>query len=168
MQLLVIRHGVAEERDEFAESGQDDALRPLTKEGKWKMERIARALRRVVSSLDVLGSSPLLRATQTASIVASAYGDLEITALPALVPGAPRDTFLAWLRRQRDAAAVAIVGHEPDLGALVTWLLTGEEESHVPLRKGGACFLAIDGRPRAGCALLEWALTPALLRRIGD
>lgn len=167
-QLLIIRHGVAEEREEFAESGQDDALRPLTKEGKWKMERNAKALRRAVSSIDVLGSSPLLRATQTASIVASAFGGLEITTVTALVPGTPAESFLTWLRRQRDATVVAAVGHEPDLGALATWLLTGEEESHVPLRKGGACLLEFDGRPRPGGATLQWALTPALMRRIGD
>jgi phosphohistidine phosphatase len=168
MQLLVIRHGIAEVREEFMESGQDDALRPLTKEGKWKMERNARALRRAVSAIDVLGSSPLLRATQTATIVAAAFGGIAITTVTALVPGGTPDAFLAWLRRQRDAGLVAVVGHEPLLGALVTWLLTGEEESHVPLRKGGACLLDLDGRPRAGGAMLQWALTPALMRRIGD
>lgn len=168
MRLLVIRHGDAVEREEFAESGQDDALRPLTEEGTRKTERNAKALRRVVDALDVLAASPLLRAAQTAGVVAAAYDDVAVTTVPALSPDSPLDDFLAWLRQRRETEVVAAVGHEPHLGTLVTWLLTGVEESHTPLRKGGACFLEFDGRPRPGGARLLWALTPALLRLIGD
>lgn len=168
MQLLLIRHGLAGDRETFAATGQDDALRPLTAEGGKKMKRNARGLRRVVGAIDVLGASPLLRAAQTASIVSSAYGGVEVTTVPALAPDASPRSFLAWLRKQQDATVVAAVGHEPHLGALATWLLTGEEESHIPLRKGGACLLELEGRPRSGAATLQWALTPTMLRRLRD
>jgi phosphohistidine phosphatase len=168
MQLVIIRHGLAGDRETFAATGQDDALRPLTAEGRRKMKRNAKGLRRVVAAIDVLGASPLVRAAQTASIVASAYGGLEVTTVPALAPGASPKSFLAWLRKQQEATVVAVVGHEPDLGALASWLLTGEEQSHLPLRKGGACLVELEGRPRPGAATLQWALTPRMLRRLRD
>ena len=162
MQLLVIRHAIAQTREEFA--GDDDALRPLTKEGRRQMQRVAKGLRRIVGDLDVLGASPLLRATQTAEIVASQFSGVDITAVKALEPESAFPTFVTWLRKQRDAELVAVVGHEPHLGTLVTWLLTGIDEPRVPLKKGGACLLHFPALPRKGGATLHWALTPALLR----
>jgi phosphohistidine phosphatase len=166
MQLLVIRHAIAQTREEFAVTAEDDALRPLTNEGRRQMERAAMGLRHIVSELDVLGSSPFLRAMQTAGIVADEYDGTEITTVKALEPDSAPEAFVAWLRRQRDSETVAIVGHEPHLGMLVTWLLTGLAEPRVPLRKGGACMLDFAALPRKGGATLRWALTPALLRRI--
>src|SRR3954468_3537196 len=101
MQLVIIRHGLAGDREAFAATGQDDALRPLTAEGRRKMKRNAKGLRRVVAAIDVLGASPLVRAAQTASIVASAYGGLEVTTVPALAPGTSPRSFLARLRTQQ-------------------------------------------------------------------
>src|SRR5271169_3309248 len=98
MQLVLVRHGIAEDREEFAATGQDDALRPLTKHGRWKMEHIARGLRRGVSALDILVSSPLRRAQQTAKIIAAAYGDIEIKTAPVFVPETPLAEVLAWIR----------------------------------------------------------------------
>ena len=169
MELLVIRHGVAEEREAFATTGKDDSLRPLTKDGQWKMERVARGLRHLLRSLDVVASSPYTRATQTAKIVADAYGGIGIERLDALTPeGRPR-AFLTWLREREADDRVAIVGHEPHLGTLVYWLLTGDNaEGRIAFRKGGACLLAFDARPQAGKATLISALTPSVLRRLGE
>jgi phosphohistidine phosphatase len=164
MELLVIRHAIAQAREEFA--GDDDALRPLTKEGRRQMQRVARGLRRIVRDLDVLGSSPLLRAMQTADIVAEQFAGVDITTVEALEPESALPSFVSWLRKQRDAERVAVVGHEPHLGTLVTWLLTGVDEARVPLKKGGACLLAFASLPRKGGATLHWALTPALLRDV--
>jgi phosphohistidine phosphatase len=162
MQLLVIRHAIAQTRDEFA--GDDDALRPLTTEGRRQMQRAAKGLRRIVGDLDVLGSSPLLRAMQTADIVAEQFAGVDITTVEALEPQSALPAFVRWLRTQRGAGRVAVVGHEPHLGTLVTWLLTGIDEARVPLKKGGACLLDFASLPRKGGAALHWALTPAMLR----
>jgi phosphohistidine phosphatase len=164
MQLLVIRHAIAQTREEFA--GDDDAVRPLTADGRRQMKRAAKGLRYVVADIDLLGSSPLLRAMQTAEIVADAYGGADITTVTALEPGSAPETFVTWLRKQREAEVVAVVGHEPHLGTLVTWLLTGLDEPRVPLKKGGACMLDFTALPRKGGATLRWALTPAVLRRL--
>jgi phosphohistidine phosphatase len=169
VELLVIRHGVAEEREEFAASGQDDSLRPLTADGRRKMERGARALRRVLPSLSVIATSPFTRAAQTAKIVAAAYGDVDVEQLDALTPEGQPQAFLTWLRERDADATVAAVGHEPHLGALVCWLLTGKAtEGPIALKKGGACLLAFDAQPSAGAGTLIWSLTPSLLRRLDD
>jgi phosphohistidine phosphatase len=164
MQLLVIRHAIAQTREEFA--GDDDALRPLTKDGLRQMRRGAKGLRRIVGDLDVLGSSPFLRAIQTADIVAREFPGVEVTPVKALEPESALPAFITWLWKQRDAELVAVVGHEPHLGTLITWLLTGIEEPRVPLKKGGACLLHFPALPRKGDATLQWALTPALLRDV--
>ena len=169
MELLVIRHGVAEEREAFAATGKDDSLRPLTKEGRWKMERAARGLRRVLPSLDVIATSPFTRAAQTAKIVAAAYADVDIERLDALTPEASPRTFVAWLRERAADDRVAIVGHEPHLGSLVYWFLTRDTaEGRIALRKGGACLLTFDAKPQAGKATLIASLTPSILRRLGE
>ena len=167
MELLVIRHAVAEEREDWAATGKDDSLRPLTKSGRLKMQRGARALRRIVPLLDVIATSPYTRAAETAKIVAAAYDDVAVERLDALVPeGRPQD-FLAWLRTRESRERVAAVGHEPHLGALVYWLLTGKAVAErIAMKKGGACLLSLDARSRSGRATLLWSLTPSIMRRL--
>jgi phosphohistidine phosphatase len=167
MQLLVIRHAIAEDRDAFAATGKDDSERPLTKRGERKMRDVAVGLARLVDSLDAIGASPLLRAQQTARIVAEAYGSGGVDTVEALAPESEPSASLDWLTQHRSAQAIAIVGHEPHLGALVTWLMTGQSESRVTLRKGGACLLELSDRPAAGGGTLQWALTPSQLRCVG-
>jgi phosphohistidine phosphatase len=169
VELLVVRHGVAEEREEFAATGQDDSLRPLTKEGRWKMEHVAKGLRRGLPSLNVIASSPFTRALQTAKIVAAAYGDSKVERLDALTPEGSTRAFLTWLREHEPEERIAIVGHSPHLEILVSWLLTGEAiEERIALRKGGACLLQMGERPRTGKATLIWSLTPSMLRRLAE
>lgn len=165
MKLLVIRHGVAEDRDEFAAAGHDDdALRPLTRHGARQMERVVKALRRVRPSIDVLASSPYVRAMQTAELVARRYAHMAITPVDALTPDHPPTDFLRWVRAQAPVPTIAAVGHEPHLGRLVTWLLTGSPSGWLALKKGGACLLELPDRPRAGSAVVRWVLTARQLR----
>jgi phosphohistidine phosphatase len=165
MYLLVIRHAAAMDKEEFARTGRSDDERPLTAAGKNEMARIARGLRAFVPKLDALAPSPLLRARQTAAIVARAYRMKVSAATRSLEPDARPTSFARWLGAHRKTATVAVVGHEPHLGALVTWLLTGLDEQRVELKKGGACLLRFDGKPRRASARMEWLLTPAHLRR---
>jgi phosphohistidine phosphatase len=167
MQLLVIRHAIAEEREEFAASGRDDSERPLTKHGRRQMKRVAKGLRRTLKSIDVLGASPLVRAQQTAAIVAEEYGEMPVATVPSLAPESEPEEFAAWLGRQRLAEVVGAVGHDPHLGMLVTWLLAGRMEPRVEIEKGGAVLLEVEGAPRDSCATLLWALAPGMLVRLG-
>jgi phosphohistidine phosphatase len=166
MKLLVIRHGPAGDREAFAATGQPDDLRPLTERGRRKVRRAARGLRHQVGALDLVATSPLTRARETAAIVADRIGGPELVTLPELAPDAVPDALVPWLRGQAAEATVAVVGHEPHLGFLVGWLLTGRHASFVELRKGGACLLEFQDEPSAGGAVLLWALAPRQLRKL--
>jgi phosphohistidine phosphatase len=168
MDLLIIRHAVAGDRDSFAKTGKRDELRPITEEGTRKMLRAAQGLRRVVEQIDYLATSPLVRARQTAQIVADEFGIQVSEKTDVLSPEAKLSQFAQWLDEHRSRDVVAIVGHEPHLSTLVTWLVSGVDESRVELGKGGACLLTLDGRPRKGGARLRWLLTPRQLREIGS
>ncbi len=162
MQLLVIRHAIAEERETWAP--RDDDLRPLTEEGKRKMKEAARGLSLLVPKVDVLASSPLTRAMQTAAILAKEYDKLEPLKVDSLAPGQRLAAFAAWLKGQTTRKVVAVVGHEPSLGTITSWLAAGMERSFVELGKGGACLLNFGERIDAGEAMMEWLLRPSQLR----
>ena len=168
MELLVIRHAIAEEREDFAATGRDDSERPLTSEGRRKMRRVADGLRKLVPTIDLLASSPYTRALQTAEIVAWRYeiDPDEIVKVDALIPDAPLQQFVGWVQRHSAAKTVAIVGHEPHLGQLVTWLMSGLPESRVEMKKSGAALLEFDGQPGAGLAVLRWLMTAGQLRDV--
>jgi phosphohistidine phosphatase len=168
MQLLIIRHAIAQDRVEFARSGRPDAERPLTDYGRRRMRKNARGLRRVIGRPDVLATSPLARAEETARILAETLGVGSVEPVEALVPERRSRDLLAWLQEQPAEATVAVVGHEPHLGTLVTWLMSGREAASVTLKKGGACLLDLGERAEAGTAVLQWLLTPAQLRAIAD
>ncbi len=168
MKLLVIRHAIAMDRDEFAESGRDDALRPLTEMGKWKMQHAAAGLKVAVRSLDLLATSPLERAVQTGEIVRDAFPDVPTAVTTSLEPESPPEALVEFLREHDDKDTVAIVGHEPHLSSVTSWLLAGDDAPVISFKKGGACLLEFRSTPEAGAATLLWALTPALLRRLGD
>jgi phosphohistidine phosphatase len=165
--LLLVRHAIAMNREDFAPTGKPDTERPLTADGLQKMRKIARGLAQLVPTIDLLASSPLVRAQQTAEVLAEAYGRLRTEEVKALAPGEGAAAFLDWLRRQRAAATIAGVGHEPDLGLLASWLLASARAPFIELKKGAACLLEFDGPPKAGGAILRWALTPSQLRRMG-
>src|SRR5919204_5717514 len=109
MQLLVVRHGIAEEREKWAP--RDDALRPLTDDGKKKMKESAKGLRAIVPRIDVLATSPLTRAAETATILAKTY-DVEQATIDALAPGQRPAAVAEWLRTRATRKNVAVVGHE--------------------------------------------------------
>ena len=168
MDLLVIRHGIAEDKDTFAKTGKADDLRPLTAEGRDKMERAARGLHAIVPGISLLAASPLVRARQTAEIVASEYHIQIGETTDVLHPDASFDDFVKWLASRNGHTLVAVTGHEPHLSTLITWLMCGSEESRIDLKKGAAVLLSFDGRPSRGAATLCWALTPKQMRKLAN
>lgn len=167
MHLLIVRHGDAGDSEEFAKSGQPDRLRPLSKKGRTQMRDVARGLLALVPEADLMVTSPYTRAVQTEEIVRRAYGDdVAVETSGTLEPERAPDDFAQWLRAYDDAAVVIAVGHEPHLSTLATWLMTGVEDSRIELKKGGACLLEFDGRPRKGAGTLRWLMGPKALRRM--
>jgi phosphohistidine phosphatase len=164
MNLLIVRHAIAQDPADYAREHPDDAGRPLTPEGMKKMKRAARGLRSLVPDLDLLATSPLTRARETADILAAVYRPITPVIAPILAPGQPVGDLGRWLEGARRHDSIAIVGHEPGLSRAASWLLAGGERSFLELKKGAACLLAIPDAVGAGCATLLWALTPAQLR----
>ena len=163
MELLVVRHAIAEDREAFAATGRDDGLRPLTADGARKMRRTARGLHEVVPSVDAIVSSPLVRASETAEILRREYEMDDVHTVDILAPGTAVPDMVAWLASQ-DRDVLLIVGHEPELGRLVTYLVSGIDHPGVDFKKGGACLVQFDTQPGAGSGRLLWAMPPSLLR----
>lgn len=164
MKLLIVRHAIAMEREDFAPSGEPDSERPLTDRGRERMVRNAEGLARLGLSPEVVATSPYVRAVETTRIVSDALGVQRIETLDALTPEKHPSELVRWLEVNRKADTVAIVGHEPHLSLTVTWLISGVEDSRVVLKKGGAALLEIRGKPGAGSAVLHWHMTPKQLR----
>jgi phosphohistidine phosphatase len=167
MDLLVIRHAIAGDRAEWAKTGRPDEERPLTPEGRERMGEVARGLQRLVPRLDLLATSPFVRAVETADVVAAAYGDLEIVDAPPLAHGRDPEEVRDWLAA-RPEQRIGIVGHEPDLGQLVSWFVFGSPSAGIGLKKGGACLLEFAGAPARGAAELRWLLPPKILRQVAS
>jgi phosphohistidine phosphatase len=164
VKLLIIRHGPAGDRAEWEAEGRDDRLRPLTLQGKKEMRRVAEGLATLVSRIDLLATSPLARAVQTADIVASQF-DCEPVTVEALAPGNDPDQVVKWLRGQR-SDIVAVVGHEPDLSTLACYLLSGKSSSFLTLKKSGTGLLELDDPAGPGKARLDWLLVPRVLKQL--
>src|SRR6185503_917774 len=156
MRLVIVRHADAGEREEFAKTGKPDELRPLSEKGRKQMRDAAAGLRTLVPRCDLIVTSPLTRAVQTAKIVADEYESVEQETTAVLEPETAPDAFQAWILERAGVNAAIIVGHEPHLGELATWLMTGAKESRIEFKKAGACLLEFDGAPKKAAGTLRW------------
>jgi phosphohistidine phosphatase len=166
VKLLLIRHAIAEERDEFAQTGEPDEKRPLTDQGRKKMKKAARGLAELMDSIDLIASSPLTRALQTMEVVADRFPDAATTVVGALEPVQRYEIFAEWLNRLENVETVAAIGHEPHLSGLASWLLTGNEKPLFEFKKGGVCLIEFGEVIEPGAGKLVWLLTPAQLRSL--
>jgi phosphohistidine phosphatase len=164
MELLVIRHGIATERD--AEAGEAaDAERPLTSRGRRRFKRVVRGLDRLGLLIDQVVSSPKRRAVETAELLRPILALDNPVRLSAHLTAPPGADLLAELS-SFESTRVAVVGHEPFLGSLIA-LLTASSAQHgeaVELKKGGVCWL--EGVPAPGAMRVRAHMPPRVLRRI--
>jgi len=166
MQLLIVRHADAGDSEEFAKTGRPDSERPLSDKGRRQMEAAIEGLLALVPECDTIVTSPYTRALQTAEFVAEAY-DRPLQQSPSLEPDRSPEVFARWCRENaRDADVVIAVGHEPHLSTLATWLMTGDDESRLELKKGGACLLDFDDQIERSGGTLCWLMGPKALRAI--
>lgn len=167
MRVLLLRHGIAEDRAAWAGGGADDATRPLTDEGRRRMKKIAAALARLEPEIGLVATSPAARAQQSAAILHAALPrGVVLAEREALAPAARPGAALKLLQAEQKLAALALVGHEPNLSQLAALLLAGEERPLLELKKGGAALVDFPGGVAAGAGTLLWLLTPAHLRRL--
>ena len=168
MDLLIIRHAAAQDREAFAHEGRPDTERPLTQRGIDRMQMAARGLTTMALPIERLVTSPAVRAVQTAEIVAPAIEQRRIEQEGAFAPEAPIGTAVEWLRKQPRVDGMAVVGHEPNLGQLAECLLAGRPAGNMPMKKGGMILIRFDNAVGYGNGKLIWALPPAVLRRLAE
>jgi len=163
-----MRHGIAAPQGDPAET---DAQRPLTTKGVKRIRKAARGLRKLAIAFDGILTSPLVRASQTADIVAEILGlQSELQQLSGLAPETSVDKLLLGLSRFENHEHLVLVGHQPLLSATAAFLLSGKENSSTPkieIKKGGICKIEIDALPPREPGTLHWLLAPKQLRLIG-
>jgi phosphohistidine phosphatase len=164
VKLLLVRHAAAVPT---GTPGVRDDDRPLTPKGVAKFRVAAKGLARITGRPDVLLTSPLPRARETADIAAQAFKRIEPTVEPALVHGTV-DDILAALGTRPPGATVALVGHEPTLSMVLARLLGAVDGERLAFKKGGAALVDLPDGPSGGGRLV-WFLKPKVLRALaGD
>ena len=161
-ELYLIRHAIAETR---GDAWPDDGKRPLSEDGAARMKKEARGLARLNIGVDVILTSPLVRAKQTAEIVAAALDSRPpIVNIDSLAPGAAYAAFVADLEKHARKHSIALVGHEPGIGELAARLVGSRHPFE--FKKGAVCRIDLDEIPPSGPGHLRWMLTPKILRSI--
>lgn len=156
MKLFFLRHGIAED----AVGGMRDYDRALTSEGRAELDKVARAMLRLGVKPDVILSSPLVRARQTAQIVGEILG-VAVEEAVELQAGCSFEDLLRLLGRYSEET-VMLVGHQPDLSSIAARLINADERGLV-LKKAGLIRVEVTGRPQAGRGRLIALLTPKML-----
>jgi len=162
-ELYFIRHGVAAER---GDAWPDDTKRPLTDDGVRRLRKTAAGLVEIGVNFDVMLTSPLVRAKQTAEILANALDPHPpIVTTDALSPGGSYAAVLDDLAKQARRRRIALVGHEPGIGALAARLIGSRHA--LEFKKGAIACIDVAALPPTGAGSLQWFLTPRLLRKLG-
>src|SRR5258708_2208809 len=168
MNLFILRHGLAVEHG--TPGYADDASRPLTVEGKAKLREITRAMEKLDLDFDVIISSPYQRARQTAEITAVEL-DLvkKLSFSDALIPDGSAKELISHVNQIKPRPEdILLVGHEPYLSDLISFLVSGGRDFSVELKKGGLVKLSMEALKHGRCASLEWLLTPKQMGMIAS
>ena len=161
--ILLVRHGVAED---FSPTGRD-ADRALTPEGWEKMRAAARGMAALDVAPSHLISSPLLRARETADALSEVFPSASRDVWDELACGVDEYALTARLEDLPAGGEVMLVGHEPDMGRLLSYWLSGRCEGFsTRFRKGATACVRGGALPPDGRATLEWVLTPKQAGRI--
>lgn len=158
MKLYFLRHGIAVDSADWNGSEFD---RPLTEDGRERMQREAKTLAKLDVCPDVILTSPLVRARQTAEIAAEALGCKNLENDDRLANGFDERAVAAIGAERRDARAIMLVGHEPTMSATIGALVGG---ARIDLKKGGLALVELaDVSGLSG--ELVWLIVPKVLVR---
>lgn len=157
MHLFLLRHGDAD-----SSPTTNDNERPLSYRGKQEIELVAQFLQRSKIRIDVIVSSPLARAKETASIIQSINQIEKLVVTEYLVPESNHNLLFKEITDMK-VPTLLLVGHEPQLSALISILTSGNEQSNIEVRKGSLAFLAVQKPIHPGTGLLRWILPVSIL-----
>lgn len=158
MEIYILRHSDAEDR-----GTKRDSDRSLTERGTKKMKKIAKAMKAMDLSFDVVLSSPYNRAKETAGIVGDTFECTSLIKLtPYLVPDANPSSLVKEINEDYAGKKnILLVGHEPFLSEFIAVLVSGRRDAWIKLRKGGVCKMTADRLHFGQCATLEWLMGSA-------
>jgi phosphohistidine phosphatase len=165
MKLYIVRHAIAVPR---GTPGMEDDERSVTEEGMAKMRQSAAGIRTLGYIPEVILTSPLLRARQTADVLLEAFGkQVELKIVPALAPGgAHQELYRDIGLYEKKLVSLMLVGHQPSLGEIAGEIAFGSPEHFIEFKKGGTCLIELEsvrGTPKGSLIAL---LTPSILRKI--
>lgn len=164
-EIILMRHGIA--ASAAAPAFPDDAGRPLTPDGRRKMKEAGKGLVKLRLDIDWIVTSPLLRAAETAQIVAAAFSvSPPLDPLESLGSGGPIESLTAYLGKRPERRRPLIVGHEPQLSEFAARLIGAGRNANLAFKKGGCCLIRFEGPPVPSQGRLMWWLTPSLLRSL--
>ena len=163
MVLYIMRHGLAEEPTPKG----DDAARRLTERGADRIRKAAAGMHAAGIAFNVILTSPVVRAAETANIVAQESGGPKPRVITELTTGVAPATALDALIKLKLPESVLVVGHEPTLSRLASLMLSGSTESvSIKLKQGGVIALECPDRIERGVAQLRWMMTQRQLRQL--
>lgn len=164
LKIYILRHGEAV--DIGAAGGRDEA-RELTPQGAEIVRQAAQGMRLLEIKPDVIWTSPLPRAAQTARLTAEVLGCKDLLEpRKQLEPGADPGILAGLIQSDAGDGAMMLVGHNPDLEKLIQYLISETDQANVVLKKGGLAILAADRPIHQGCAGLLSLWTPKQLIKL--
>ena len=164
MDLYILRHGKAEP---YGQGYPSDHLRPLTKKGRKRTKRSVKGMKAADVNVDLIVSSPVLRARQTAEIVHKGLGlKKPIEFSDSLASGSVREIMSA-IQAYHSFDGVMLVGHEPALSELISTMSSGVSHVAFNLKPGGLCKLQVNTARVGQSATVEWFVTPKQLAAMG-
>ncbi len=157
-EIYVIRHGIA---DDATDHNDIDAERQLTKKGREKVKGVVKYLQSRRIRFDIVVSSPLVRARETAEIFNNACSRSRSLAISdLLMPDGSYDELITFLNNIPEEH-VAIVGHEPFLSGFVSYCLSRSSMPYVRMKKAGVACLTCENTLQPGDCVLAWLMGPA-------
>ncbi len=158
MDLYVIRHADAVAVGERNITQDED--RPLSETGEVQAKAVGSALDAMGVHPGMIVTSPLVRARQTADGILRQMTREHpaVQETKEIAPGFKPKKLARYLRDLK-ADAVALVGHQPDLGEWMAWLI-GSKKAHIDLAKAGIALIHCPEGPRKGAGTLVWLVTP--------
>jgi phosphohistidine phosphatase len=161
MNVYFLRH--AEALPEDGQTITSDEERPLAEEGKEQVLRMAGAIKKQNLHFDLVLTSPLKRTRQTAEGLMTELGrsQAEVNDLDYLAPGGSTKKLMKYLRTL-EIDNVLLVGHNPDLGEHIAYLI-GDKDAQVKLGKGALACVACEASPRKDAGELTLMIPPEWL-----
>jgi phosphohistidine phosphatase len=156
--VYILRHGKAED----ARPGTSDADRRLTKKGREEIVAAGRWIAHQDLRFDLIASSPLARAQETADIIVESLGEKEYLVIwKELAPGGDADIVCRMIGKEGQLQSILLVGHEPLLSALISRIIAGDENASIAMTKGSLAKIREFSPTVHPSGELHWLVTAA-------